>query len=96
METLTDGGLARKALELLMKVTTCKITTLASSLSPVVVNGLCEFLAIVKASPALTLVFFFPLLQIYFPMCYIESFPECTLEHILEYFLELCVAKCTH
>ena len=93
---LTNGGVVQKATELLMKGTMREATALTSSLLLVVVNGLGEFLFAVEALLDLTLAFLFPHSQINFLMSCIASFPECTLEHFLRYFLKLCILKYTH
>ena len=92
----TTGGVAQKAVELLLKETTREATALTSSLLLIAVNGLGKFLAAVEALLALTLAFLFPHSQIHSLMCCIGSFPECTLEHFLEHFLKLCILKYTH
>ena len=59
VETLKNGGVTQNAVELLLKVTPRETTALSSSLLPVVVNGLGEFLAVAEASPGLTRAFSF-------------------------------------
>ena len=93
---LTNGGVAQKAIELLLKETMCKATASTSSLLPIVFNGLDKLVIAVEALLALTLAILFPRSQIHFLVCCIDSFPECTLQHFSEYFLELCALKYTH